>query len=76
MVENSEGRIGEGQSGFRKGRSCSGQFFVLRQLCEKMMEKEKSVWIVFMDLEKAYDRVDRDELWQMLRIFGFGGRVL
>ena len=63
VVENSEGQVGEEQSGFRKGRSCADQIFVLRQLCEKMKEKEKRVWVAFMDLEKAYDRVDRDALW-------------
>ena len=76
VVEQSEGQIGEEQSGFRKGRSCSDQIFVLRQLCEKMKEKGKKVWIAFMDLEKAYDRVDREALWQVLRIYGIGGRVL
>ena len=75
-MKNSEGQIGEEQSGFRRGRSCADQIFVLRQLCEKMKEKEKRVWIAFMDLEKAYDRVDRDALWQVLRIYGIGGRVL
>ena len=30
----------------------------------------------FMDLEKAYDRVDRDSLWQILRLYGVGGELL
>ena len=29
-----------------------------------------------MDLENAYDRVDRDALWQTLRLYGVGGRLL
>ena len=29
-----------------------------------------------MDLEKAYDRVDRDALWQVLRLYGVGGKLL
>ena len=29
-----------------------------------------------MDLEKAYDRVDREAMWQVMRIYGIGGRVL
>ena len=76
VVENSEGQVGEEQSGFRKGRSWADQIFVLRQLCEKMKEKGKRVWVEFMVLEKAYDRVDRDALWQVMRIYGIGGRVL
>ena len=31
---------------------------------------------VSVDLEKAYDRVDRDAIWQVMRIYGIGGRVL
>ena len=49
---------------------------MLRQVCEKMKEKGKQVWIAFMDLEKAYDRIDRDAMWQVMRIYGIGGRVL
>ena len=29
-----------------------------------------------MDLEKAYDKVDRKALWDVLRIYGVGGRLL
>ena len=41
-----------------------------------MREKKKRVYVAFMDLEKAYDRVDRDAMWQVMRIYGLGGRVL
>ncbi len=29
-----------------------------------------------MDLEKAYDRVDRKALWSVLKIYGVGGQLL
>ena len=76
VIESSERQIGEEQSGFRKGRSCADQIYVLRQVCEKMREKKRSLYVAFMDLEKAYDRVDREAMWQVLRIYGIGGRVL
>lgn len=76
VIESSESQIGEEQSGFRKGRSCADQIYVLRQVCEKMREKKKSVYVAFMDLEKAYDRVDREAMWQVMRVYGLGGRVL
>ena len=47
VIENSEGQVGEEQSGFRKGRSCADQIFVLRQVCEKMREKKKRVYVTF-----------------------------
>ncbi len=30
----------------------------------------------FMDLEKAYDRVDREALWSVLQMYGIGGRLM
>ena len=35
------------------------RFFIVRQICEKYLGKGKDVYFVFLDLEKAYDRVDR-----------------
>ena len=30
----------------------------------------------FMDLEKGYDRINREELWQVLRMYDVGGKLL
>ncbi len=30
----------------------------------------------FMDLQKAHDRIDREGLWTVLRLYGLGGRLL
>jgi len=68
--------IGEEQCGFRRGRGCVDQVFAVRQVCEKAIEKGKEVFFAFMDLEKAYDRVDRGALWDVMRIYGVGGRLL
>ena len=32
-------------------------------------EKKCSVYVGFMDLEKVYDRVNREALWQVLRVY-------
>ena len=39
-------------------------------------ESKNIVYVGFMDLEKANDRVDREALWQVLRIFDVGGKLL
>ena len=40
-----------------------------------MEEKKLSVYC-FMDLEKEYDRVNREALWQVLRMYAVGGKLL
>ena len=73
---SSDRAIGEEQCGFREGRGCVDQIFTVRQICEKYMGVNREVYMAFMDLEKAYDRVDRSALWQVLRIYGVGGNLL
>ena len=74
--DKTEGAISEVQSGFRRGRGCADQIFIVRQLCEKYLRKGKDVYFAFLDLEKAYDRVDREAMWNVLRLYGVGGRLL
>jgi len=68
--------IGEEQCGFRRKRGCMDQVFVVRQVCEKYIGNGKKVFWAFMDLEKAYDRVDRKAVWEVLRMYGVGGNLL
>ena len=35
-----------------------------------MIEKDKKLYAVFMDLEKAYDKVCGEELWVVLQRYG------
>ena len=58
------------QCGFRQGRGCMNQVFAVRQVCEKHLANGKDVFWAFMDLEKAYDTIDRHGMWQMLRVYG------
>ena len=51
-----ENVIAEVQSGFRRGRGCTDQIFIVRQICEKYLGKGKDVYFAFLDLEKAYDK--------------------
>ena len=74
--DRTESIISEVQSGFRRGRGCTDQTFVVRQICEKYVRKGKDVYFAFLDLEKAYDRVDRDAMWNVLRLYGVGGKLL
>ena len=74
--EKTEEVLKEEQCGFRRGRGCVDQIFAVRQISEKYLAKGKEVFWAFMDLEKAYDRVDREALWQVVGLYEVGGKLL
>ncbi len=71
-----ESKASEEQGGFRKGRGCIDQIFSLRMTVEKMLVKGKKVYAAFMDLEKAYDRINWAAMWDVLKVYDVGGKLL
>jgi len=59
--------IGDYQFGFRQGRSTTGAIFIVRQLQEKYNQKKRKLYHIFIDLEKAFDRVPRKVIEWALR---------
>ena len=66
----------ESQSGFRKGRGCVDMIFAARQLVEKTREHDDSLYMLFVDLKKAYDSVPRQALWSVLEKCGTPPKLL
>ena len=52
------------------GKSTTDALFALRLLMEKYREGQKELHCVFVDLDKAYDKVPREEVWYCVRKSG------
>ncbi|PZC85177.1 hypothetical protein B5X24_HaOG202362 [Helicoverpa armigera] len=66
LVKLAESFLPESQCGFRPNRGTVDAIFVLKQLQEKCLEQHRDLYLCFVDLEKAFDRVPRSTLWVVL----------
>ena len=55
------------QTGFRKGRGTRDQIVNIRWIIEKTREFRKNIYFCFIDYAKAFDCVDHNKLWKILK---------
>ena len=55
------------QAGFRKGRGTRDQIANICWIIEKAREFQKNIYFCFIDYDKAYDSVDHNKLWTILK---------
>ena len=58
------------QAGFRKGRGTRAQIANIRWIMEKAREFQKNIYFCFKDYAKAFDCVDHNQLWKILKEMG------
>ena len=68
--------IKEEQAGFRAGRSTTEQIFNLRILCEKYLQRQQSLYHVFVDFKKAFDRVWHAALRTTMRLYNINDNLI
>ena len=64
------GLIPESQCGFVQGKSTADSSFSLQQLQEKCRLQHQDLYLLFIDLTKAFDTVNREGLWRILEKAG------
>ena len=64
------------QAGFRKGRGTRDQIANIRWIMEKAREFQKIIYFCFIDYAKAFDCVDHNKLWKILKVIGIPDHLI
>ena len=62
--------LSDGQAGFRKGRTTRDQIANICWIIKKAREFQKNIYFCFIDYAKAFDCVDHNKLWKILKEMG------
>ena len=60
----------DAQAGVRKGRGTRDQISNILLIIHKARESQKNIYFCFIDYAKAFDCVDHNELWKILKDMG------
>ena len=63
------------QAGFRKGRGARDQIANIHWIIEKARELQKNICFCFTDYAKAFDCVDHNKLWKILKEMGISDHL-
>ena len=74
-ISEREGLLHDTQFGFRKQRATEDAILIFNTVLTEAKLRKIDLYLSFVDLEKAYDRVSRPALFKKLLDLGFGGRV-
>ena len=64
------------QAGFRKGRGSRDQMANMCWIIKKERELQKNIYFCFVDYAKAFDCVDCNKLWKILKGMGIPGNLI
>ena len=63
------------QAGFRKGRGTRDQIANIHWIIEKAREFQKNIYFCFIDYAKAFDCIDYNKLWKILKAIGISDHL-
>ena len=75
LQQNVNRELRDIQAGFRKGRGTRDQIANIRWIIEKAREFQKNTYFCFIDYAKAFDFVDHNNLWKILKGMRIPGHI-
>jgi len=76
LQQDVNGELTNVQAGFRKGRGTRDQIANIHWITEKAREFHKNIYFCLIDYIKAFDCVDHNKLWKILKEMGISDRLL
>ena len=70
LQQNVNRELPDVQAGFRKGKGTRDQIANIRRIMEKAREFQKNIYFCFIDYAKAFDCMDHNKLWKILKEMG------
>ena len=64
------GELPDVQAGFRKGRGTRDEIANIHWIIEEAREFQKNIYFCFIDYAKAFDCIDHNKLWKILKEMG------
>ena len=64
------------QNGFRKGRGTLSQILSIRRILEEMRKLDKEVILCFVDFKKAFDSINREKMFEILKLYGIPDKII
>ena len=76
IQEKVNDKIRKEQAGFRKGTGCINQIHILKNIIEQCLEWKQPLYINFVDFRKAFDSINRENLWMILEEYGIPKKLI
>ena len=71
-----ENKLSKYKTGFRKSRGAQHSLMIMYEKWKNVLDKGEYVCVLFKDLSKAFDAINRDNLSTKLRAYGFSNDAL
>ena len=74
--EGVDHKLRKEQAGFRAGRGTVEPIFIFRNIIEQKNEWQATLYLNFIDYEKAFDSIHRESLWKIMRSYGIPEKLI